>query len=341
MSKILTLLILGLLISFNLTAEESTDNKNNCSSFKTSETTIFKGSYSSGKVYGEALCQFYTGHEQSPTFEELTRLSNDWQAQLLLESAALIQLVPNLSTYPSILNNSFINDYPVTTVTIKGGDQLSIKKDNTVIRSVFRDRNECADAFINAANCREVITNYVSVANLPAEPIKTIQSGNALKQLNLYSTQWQNYYTKARSQTFIDILLNSYINRKDYQKGQPVSPPSEQWFALHPSIVLEYVDGATDGEQFKEALVVEWFGYNNWDSSLPLGVSLVTLYSDRASVDDVGHGLMFHVDNNYSIGVTKHDDEAGIFITVDLLKLFEDKQSNYKRQVSKIKGYLN
>jgi len=341
MSKILTLLILGVLISFHVSAEDNPENKNDCSSFNTSETIIFKGSYSSGKIYGEALCQFYIGHEQSPTFEELTRLSNDWQAQLLLESAALIQLVPNLSTYPSILNNSFINDYPVKTVTSKGSDQLSLKTDNTVIRSVFGDRNKCTGAVINAESCRDVISNYVSVANLPAEPIKTIQSGNALKQLNLYSKQWQNYYTKARSQTFIDILLNSYINRKDYQKGEPVSPPSEQWFALHPSIVLEYVDGATDGEQFKEALVVEWFGYNNWDSSLPLGISLVTLYSDRASVDDVGHGLMFHVDNNYSIGVTKHDDEAGIFITVDLLKLFEDKQSNYKRQVSKVKEYLN
>ncbi|MCP4325415.1 MAG: hypothetical protein GY787_26935 [Alteromonadales bacterium] len=341
MNKKSTLLILGVMLGFNAYAQDTTENNSKCSSFNTSETTFFKGSYRTGKVYGEALCQFYTGHEDSPTYEELIRLSNDWQAQLLYESADLIELAPNLEDYPRSLNKSFISDYPFNTVAFYGNNELSIKIDNKVIRSVFENGDFCKVSFGDNISCRDVIENYASVANLPTEPIKTIQSGNALKQLKLYSKQWQRYYTDARSQTFIDIALNSYLNRKDYRKGEPVSPPSEQLFALHPSVVFQYVDGAEDGEQFKEALVIEWVGYNNWDAPLPLGVSLVSLYSDRVTVDDVGHGLMFHIDNNYSIGVTKHDDETGIFITVDLLKLFEEKQSNYKRHVSKIKGYLN
>ncbi len=68
----------------------------------------------------------------------------------------------------------------------------------------------------------------------------------------------------------------------------------------------------------------------------PVGVSFVSVYADRSDVDDFGLGVMLHVNNNYSLGVTWRDGDTGFFLTVDLLKLFEDKQSNFQKYKDKI-----
>ena len=104
---------------------------------------------------------------------------------------------------------------------------------------------------------------------------------------------------------------------------------------------MQYIDHASDGEQMKEALAVEWLGVNYWNWKIPFGISAVSTYADRASVKDISHGLMFHVNNKYSFGLTRNGDDNGIFFTLDLLKLFEDKQSNFTKYRDSAKGYFD
>lgn len=120
------------------------------------------------------------------------------------------------------------------------------------------------------------------------------------------------------------------------------NPPKLQYFFLRPWAVMEYVDKADDGSQFKAALSFEWIGINKWDGcfkNIACGASVVSTYSDRAGVDDFGLGLMFHIDNKYSFGGTVRDGEYGFFVTVDLLKAFYDKSAEAKGWQDKVDQY--
>ncbi|WP_325892050.1 hypothetical protein [Grimontia sp. NTOU-MAR1] len=164
-----------------------------------------------------------------------------------------------------------------------------------------------------------------------------VREENALQMAKLsiaYSEAWDRYLTEARSQTLFDRLLTAGIYSDYLKESHFQLPPEYQFFAFHPSVLMEYVDDAADGSQFKAALAVEWIGINAWQScfgaNFACGASIVSTYSDRAGVDDFGHGLMFHIENSYSFGVTERDGDVGYFLTVDLLKAFEDKKSEVK-----------
>jgi len=70
----------------------------------------------------------------------------------------------------------------------------------------------------------------------------------------------------------------------------------------------------------------------------PLGISIISTYADRAGTKDVGHGLMFHYDHVYSLGVTRHGDDTGVFLSIDLQKLFTDKAAKLAEVKQKFKG---
>ena len=40
---------------------------------------------------------------------------------------------------------------------------------------------------------------------------------------------------------------------------------------------------------------------------------------------------MLHIHNKYSIGWAKGDDDSGVFVTIDLLKMVEDKKAQINR----------
>jgi hypothetical protein len=132
------------------------------------------------------------------------------------------------------------------------------------------------------------------------------------------------------------------MEKKHFYKDYLVGPPKRQWHAIQPGVVIENVSDAEDGENVEYSLAMEWIGINWWEDSIigiPLGVSLVSIYADRSTVNDVGHGVMFHFDNKYSVGVSDHDGDTGIFVTMDLLKLFMDKKKNivtYREKIHSI-----
>lgn len=164
--------------------------------------------------------------------------------------------------------------------------------------------------------------------------------GNNLVQFNQQVTrlneQWRLYATAARSQTPLELAINSYFYQKKAVSGF-AEPPSHQLIVLHPSLILEHVSNADRGSRLKPGLAVEWFGANWWRWSEgnkvsmlnPLGISVISTYSDRAGSQSIRHGLMFHYNHMYSLGVTHRGSDTGIFISVDLQKLLTDKNNAF------------
>ena len=160
-----------------------------------------------------------------------------------------------------------------------------------------------------------------------------------------YSKDWEDFYNNARAQTFIDTIYTASRYSSELAGSAFVKAPDKQYFLFRPSVVMEYVDGAADGEQFKGALSFEWYGFNYWREcpyvfDNACGLSLVSTYSDKASADDHSLGLMFHYDNNLSLGLvmgTGGSNDVGVFVTVDLLKAVENKRERYTAWEKNIK----
>lgn len=160
------------------------------------------------------------------------------------------------------------------------------------------------------------------------------------------NASWERYFDVARSQTLLDIFATSGIEGQHLKSDHLVGPMKRQWFVLHPGLVYEYLSSAPDGSQGRPGLSLELFGVNWWDKAsspigYPFGVSITAVYVDRASVDDGSIGLMFHFDNRYSIGWSNHQGEHGVYLSIDLLHLAEEKKTQwqrYERDINKIAG---
>jgi hypothetical protein len=192
--------------------------------------------------------------------------------------------------------------------------------------------------------CRKNLKMYRDLLVTVYNPFKSGPLKMSSGFINAKDNEWISFIEDSRSQTFIDISVSTTIYKwlydgKDEHDFQ--SPPSVQWFALHPSVVIENISDAVDGEQLQESLALEIFGFNYWKKKcfgFACGASLIVNYADRESVEDSGWGVMFHVDNSYSFGFTKHAGDTGFFVTADLLKLFQDKKSSYKQYKDKYRS---
>ena len=155
------------------------------------------------------------------------------------------------------------------------------------------------------------------------------------KEAIVLDRKWTTYFEDARSQYPWELAFNGWRmdknDTRDVVNGNRMGflyPPAYQWILAHPSVALEYVSDAPDGQEFKPAVLVEVFGYNRWkyeaDGSMgnALGVSAVALFADRGEVKDLGYGLMMHVNNTYSIGVTRHDSDTGFVVSGDVSDLW-------------------
>lgn len=146
--------------------------------------------------------------------------------------------------------------------------------------------------------------------------------------LQVADRNWEGYFGETRTQLPWELVFNSWIygNRKqDYcrKAGGFCSPPEYQWILLHPSLAVEYLDDVPDGQKMDEALVLELFGINRWSYAERggvkggLGISLAVIASDRVIGDTLEPGLMFHFQNQWSLGVTRREDTYGIFLSYE------------------------
>lgn len=173
----------------------------------------------------------------------------------------------------------------------------------------------------------EIIYNYAH--STLAQPIAFELS----KRLSLLEKEWSLFYTESKYQTIWELALNGTLFRKENKEHEFAKPPSWQLVFMHPSIVIENVDDAIDGDQLKEAIMIEAIGADWWKQDkwfLPSGGSIIATYSDRSGVDDWGYGVALNFDSKFTLGASDHDGDIGFFITIDFLKLIQDKTKTIK-----------
>lgn len=210
----------------------------------------------------------------------------------------------------------------------------------------------CVERFPSAAGddpdfalrgCFDVFQDLERAVNSYKRGYQAIYAQRAEQSFEAITRQWNRFFEQSRSMTFADLLLTSLLERKNMRVGYIEGPPRRQWFALHPNVTLQYVDGAPKGDQLKPGLSIEWFGVNWWDESplgFPLGVSLTTVYADAPQIDTVGHGITLHVDNRFTFGWAKHGSDNSFHVSADLLSLFEEKKEQfekYRERVEKLR----
>ncbi|UZE95371.1 hypothetical protein [Alkalimarinus alittae] len=100
---------------------------------------------------------------------------------------------------------------------------------------------------------------------------------------------------------------------------------------LHPRAVYEFNQDAIKGDRSQLGLGIEWFGVNLWDAMIPIGVSVVSIYADYADKHAIGHGLQLTLNNSASIGWVDRGESNGEFVTLDFLKLREDKHEKLEQ----------
>lgn len=153
--------------------------------------------------------------------------------------------------------------------------------------------------------------------------LKLIKIKEAVTEL--YKKQWEHYFNDTRPQYIWELQLNSrFYHRTRKNKRALQQPPDHQWILLHPGGALEYIEEAPEGDAFKESIILELVGYNKWrwqpdgEMKRSLGFSLITGYSDRPGMNDVGYGVMLHYKHRFSFGITQRSGNTGYFMSFEL-----------------------
>lgn len=283
--------------------------------------------------------------------EQLNEVFTRFHLQLMQDAKAKLPgVAPHLEIYRDpllvLVGNGVTGMVPdhiaEPTADFSGIEKLVLYKQGQGSRIDHEVPKDIAQACYADPSCWSGFTGYMEIlkkvyASLGHQHIVLTE-----KLISLKDEQWTQYIEESRSQTLLDIAFTTFAYEYKYTKQPDVfsSPPRVQWFFLHPSITIENVNNAIDGAETKEALALEVLGFNYWQDACfgyACGASLIVNYADRNGIDDHGWGLMFHVENSYSFGVTKHGGETGVFITVDLLKLFQDKKSAFKQYEDKFR----
>lgn len=194
---------------------------------------------------------------------------------------------------------------------------------------IHPEKNAICKSITNGKSCVRTFEDLSNALNTYHQGYTKIVTTLNLTNLNSMSKKWDTFVEDARSQTILDVMITSFIHRDYYKQEKLVAPASTQYFFLHPSVVYEHLEDVPSGDRDEFALALELVGINWWDLPVPLGVSAGWVYSDRANASAIAGSVMFHIYNQYTVGYTMRDDEDGgdgVFLSVDLLKFFEDKK---------------
>ena len=181
------------------------------------------------------------------------------------------------------------------------------------------------------SSCKSFFKEIERVGRIQNHFIRKDYSDAALAGIRAKSAAWDKFSDRSKFQTPVDILFTSLIYRKELSDGKKLnSPPTNQYFLLHPSLVIDHFSEATVGNKDELSLALEWAGFNRWGASIPWGVSLASVYSDRAEGKSVGHGLMFHVYNDFSLGFAhRGNGDNSFYINIAFMDWFGETQKKY------------
>ncbi len=186
------------------------------------------------------------------------------------------------------------------------------------------------DHKIGVKTCVELLNSYQAIYSHAQILVQKQYTFPVKKYLQLSQKQWDDFFSKSRSQTSLELTLNSRLWQKNKVAGMFLSPPEMQWIVLHPSVVMENVPKALSGSRTKEGVMVEILGVNWWERERWYqlsGASVVSVYSDRAITPVLGHGVALHFGNNLTFGAVKHGGSNGFFVSLDVLELYKDKRA--------------
>jgi len=215
---------------------------------------------------------------------------------------------------------------------------LAISLDSEIpLRITDASLEECniaAKKIDNSSNCQSALIEFRELYNFAQGTLSQPLAFKLFRHLENLEKQWNNFYERSRSQTIWETAINGALFHKKNKEHKYLSPPNSQVIVMHPNLVIENVGDAVDGEQTKEAIMLEAIGINWWKQDkwyIPSGASAIALYSDRVGSEDWGYGLAFHFESKFTLGIAEHDGETGFFISIDLLKFIQDKNSLIKQ----------
>jgi len=183
-------------------------------------------------------------------------------------------------------------------------------------------------------NCKEIFQDFQGAFNPYRSAYNNAFEDKNSQLLDDLSRRWDSFLEVSKSQTFLEVILTTYLNGSHFKKNHLVGPPDYQIIALHPQLVYTHLKDGPDGASDKMGLAVEWFGVNAWNWKIPVGISCASTYVDSALIKNRGNGVMLHFFNHYALGWSDHGGEKVYYVTIDLLKLYEDKKSQYQKYLN-------
>lgn len=205
-----------------------------------------------------------------------------------------------------------------------------VLEENKVKVKDVRKCDVTVKAISSSGNCQSALMEFKRIYNFAHGTLSQPKALELVQYLDGLEKQWDDFYENGRSQTIWEMLINGKRFQSDNQEHKFMPPPDSQLIVMHPGLVIENVSDSLDGDQTKEAIMLEVIGINWWRNSKwykPSGISAIALYTDRAGVEDVGYGLAIHFANKFTLGYSDHDGADGYFISVDLLELLKDKKT--------------
>lgn len=193
----------------------------------------------------------------------------------------------------------------------------------------------CKDEYIFARR----ISNQFKMALLFSTGIVAEGRDAVFSSVAKKDALWDQFFYESRPMLPFDIAFTDWMEGvydRSLDNGFN-TPPSKQWFLLHPGIGIEWVDAAERSTKNEIVIYLEAIGFNVWNEKdrldLPVlkhisGVSLAAVASDRIGVDNIGAGLVFTINNSYQFGVSSYGGDVGIMLSVNFMDMFRESYIN-------------
>ncbi|NNE64284.1 MAG: hypothetical protein HKN34_09390 [Gammaproteobacteria bacterium] len=225
----------------------------------------------------------------------------------------------------------------------KGG--LAIPMEDNIVDISIPDKQNCEAFFANFDNvksCKKGLSLFADLYGYAQGVFSLPRIIKSSKQLDAIEKRWEKFYQNSRSQTLFELAYNGRNFQDDNDDYGFRGPPSSQTILFHPSIVIENVSDAVDGQQAREGVLLEIWGRNYWENEGFTGYSLGVLFSDRPG-DDFAAAVSVHYSNTMTLGISYRDGDegnTGVFISYDFLKGLQDKKQSLQKYRDKIESQL-
>lgn len=290
------------------------------------KVNFFIDTYTKAKDIRSDFCDDYSSRQLNlqnrvlTLLDDLERLfpsTDKYNSLKILERERLEQ---NENSQLSVLE---LEDDPILAIRI-ATDENTLRITDDLVSSC----NNSANQLSSGSSCTAALLEFQVIYNFAQGTISQPLAYQVAEKLEGLEEEWDNFIFESKAQTLLELGINGAIFKRKEENLRFKSPPNWQLIFLHPNIMIENVPEALDGQETKEAVMIEAIGINWWKQDLlllPTGISLIGLYSDRADLNDWRYGAALHFDSNISFGVTYRGNNYGIFGTIDFLKLLQDK----------------